>query len=219
MRLDHILLLALMPSALLACSAIGRDESRCARHLEARDVGVRAEVSIPRGEACSVGSYQVAVWFEDGTVRAFSRERGGQLAGLWLVDLARDGVLDLLVSTTSAESGSYGAIAWYQWTADEFAERELAALDSTQRRGYAGHDFFEVVEGELYRSFPLYSQEDPDCCAVGELARFRYSLEDDRWVEAGTNLPADEDAEAEGQAAGARAGLSPALGEVSHGNG
>jgi len=209
MRLDRILLLAVMPFALLACSAIGQDDSSCARHLEARAAGVRAEVSVPRGEACSVGSYQVAIWFEDGTVRGFSRDRDGQLAGLWLVDLAHDGVLDLLISTTSTGSRSYGAIAWFQWTGDEFVERELAALDRTQRKGYAGHDFFEVVEGELYRSFPLHSEEDPDCCAVGELARFRYSLEDDRWVEAATNLPADEDAKAEGQAGGARAGLSP----------
>lgn len=219
MRVDRIAFLAVMPSALLACSAIGQDESSGANHLEARDAGVRAEVSVPHGEACSVGTYQVAVWFEDGTVRRFSRERDGQLAGLWLVDLTDDGVLDLLISTTSAGSGSYGAVALFQWLGNEFVERKLAALDSTQRKGYAGHDFFEVVGGELYRSFPLYSEDDPNCCAVGELARFRYSFEDDRWVEAATSLPADEDARAEGQAAGARAGLSPAPGEVSHGNG
>ncbi|KPK80420.1 MAG: hypothetical protein AMS25_08995 [Gemmatimonas sp. SM23_52] len=218
MRLDRRLFLAVMPFALLACSAIGQDESSCAGQLEARIVGVRAEVSVPRGEACSVGTYQVAVWFEDGTVRRFSRERDGQLAGLWLVDLAHDGVLDLLISTTSAGSGSYGAVALFQWIGNEFAERKLAPLDSTQRTGYAGHDFFEVVEGELYRSFPLYTDDDPNCCSVGELARFRYSLEHDRWVETATNLPADEDATADGQAGGARAGLSPPPGEVSHGN-
>ncbi len=178
----HYVAALLLVAAMAACSGPRDGGSDCASSLDASRAGVHAEVSVPRGEACSIGTYEVLITFEDGKSQKWSRERDGTLASIWLADLSADGALDLVITTTSAGSGSYGYIDLFQQAGSEFVPRALASLADDQRGGYAGHDFFEVIDGQLYRSFPVLEEEDPNCCAVGPVARFRYSFEEDRWV-------------------------------------
>ena len=56
-------------------------------------------------------------------------------------------------------------------------------LAEAQRVGYMGHDHFEVVDGVLWRSFPLYANGDANAAPTGGTRRLRYDFDEHRWVE------------------------------------
>ena len=110
-----------------------------------------------------------------------------QLVGenAWLVDLENDGLLDLVVTITSAGSGSYGTVTMYQKRGNQFVSRPLAPLSPPPNpdasKEYRGHDAFEVKDGHLFWSFPLYEANDSNANPTGGVARHRYSLADEKW--------------------------------------
>lgn len=156
------------------------ENSRFYRVLEGG--GVRAEVYVLKVEPMSIGSYRVKFSFEDGTFQSFERLRNGTISDVWLVDLGRDGVMELLVWTTSAGSGSYGKIDLLRQRGTEFEIQEVAELDAEQRSGYMGHDRFEVRSGELSRSFRAHRETDVQARPTGGVRGFRYILSENRWV-------------------------------------
>jgi hypothetical protein len=155
--------------------------SRFYRLLEAG--GVHAEVYVLKVEPMSIGSYRVKFSLEDGGFQNFERLRDGTISDAWLVDLGRDGAMELLVWTTSAGSGSYGKIDLFRRRGKNFEVVEVAELDTEQKLGYMGHDRFEVMGGELFRSFRTYRQSDVQARPTGGARRFRYVLSQNRWVE------------------------------------
>ncbi len=156
--------------------------SPCSYQRTLQNRGVRAELVVPPDEACSTGTIQITILFPDGRTQTFQQERDGIVSNTWLTDLKNDGLLDLVICTTSAASGSYGEARVYTETGEAFAPRTLALLNPSQRTGYMGHDLFEVKDQELYRTFPIYRPSDSNARPTGGVARFRYSFSADGWI-------------------------------------
>ena len=167
----------------VSCSSENDISKMCRFHRVLEAHGVLAEVYVLKVEPASIGSYRVKFSFEDGTVQKFERLRNGTIADVWLVDLGRDGMMELLVWTTSAGTGSYGKIDIFRQRGEEFEILEVAELDVEQSSGYMGHDRFEVMGGELFRSFRAYGASDVQARPRGGVRRFRYALTQNCWVE------------------------------------
>ncbi len=147
-----------------------------------RDGGVTARLWVPAGESGSEGTWQAEIAFPDSAAQQIRGERDGTIANVWLRDLGGDGTLDLIVTTTSAGSGSYGSAAVYAVAAAGIAKRELAPFDAAGAPGYRGHDAFSILNGELRRSYPIYKDGDANASPSGGLARYRYDFSENRWV-------------------------------------
>jgi len=140
-------------------------------------------VSVPPDQACSIGTVEFVASFPGGVPATFSHERDGTVTDAWLLDLDGNGALDVAVATRAAGSGSYGYVVIYELAGGMFQEKRLTPLTDDQRKNYRGSDHFEVVEGVLHRSFPLYGKDDPLAAPSGGTALYRYAFDKGRWVE------------------------------------
>ena len=175
---------AVLAVAVLAgCSGETEETPTLTPEQVAEAMGFRAEVTVPAGEAASIGTFLAAVTFPDGTTQLVEGERDGSVVAVWLCDLGGDGVLELVIVTASAGSGSYGAVAVYRQDGERFAPVEVAGLDAGQRTGYMGHDTFGVKDGRLIRSFPGYLEGDTNVSPSGGTVRLVYSFDEGRWLE------------------------------------
>ena len=156
-------------------------QSPCEFRQQLTKQGVKVEIFVPSGEACSLGTFHLKFTFQDGSAQQVVHERDGTITNVWLDDLRNDGSLDLVVSTASVGSGSYGTVTLYQKEGTEFRFRQIAPLSPRQERGYMGHDVFEVKGGSLFRSFPLYGSQDKNARPGGETVQYRYAFRHDKW--------------------------------------
>lgn len=168
--------------AVLAVAGCTPDSELAEFRLSAEDAGVRADVWVPVNEARSVGTYRVRVTSPGGRRDEMVADRDGMLGGVWLSDLDGDSRPELVVGMTSAGSGSYGSVDVYSDEGAGYERRELAALTKEQARGYLGHDVFDVADGVLTRSFPLYAEGDTNADPTGGTALLVYSFESDAWI-------------------------------------
>jgi hypothetical protein len=150
-----------------------------------RDGEVTARLWVPDGEGASAGTWQAEISFPDSSTLQVQGERDGTIANVWLRDLGRDGVPDLIVATTSAGSGSYGSVAVYSLTEAGIVKRKMAPFDEAGARGHRGQDTFSILNGELRRSHPVYGANDVNARPTGGLARYRYDFAQNRWVPEG----------------------------------
>ena len=142
-----------------------------------------ARVTVPEGEPRSIGTFVAAVTLPDGSTTIVEGHRDGSVAGTWLCDLTGDGELELVLVTTSAGSGSYGAVSVFRQSAGDFAPVPLGDLTPSQSEGYMGHDRFAIREGRLLRSFPRYLEGDPNAYPSGGTVRLAYSFASEAWIE------------------------------------
>jgi hypothetical protein len=185
--LATVLVTAALAFALAGCGdrAEREPEERPAGETSAlsSDGEATARVTVPDGEARSIGTFVAAVTLPDGSTRIVEGERDGSVAGTWLCDLTGDGELELVVVTTSAGSGSYGAVSVFRQQAGGFVPVPVADLSASQTEGYMGHDEFAIREGRLVRSFPRYLEGDPNANPTGGTVRLAYSFASEEWIE------------------------------------
>jgi len=185
--LAAVLVTAALTLALAGCAdRAERDpEERPAGETSAVSAGgeATARVTVPEGEARSIGTFVAAVTLPDGSTRIVEGDRDGSVAGTWLCDLTGDGELELVVVTTSAGSGSYGAVSVFRQSVDDFVPVPVADLNPSQSEGYMGHDEFAIRGGRLLRSFPRYLEGDPNADPTGGTVRLAYSVASEEWIE------------------------------------
>ena len=128
-----------------------------------------------------MGTYAADISFAGGE-QTVDGERDGVISGAWFTDLRGDGDLDLIIWMTSVGSGAYGTLALYTQEDGKFSRATLEPLNAEQREGYMGHDAFDVKEGDLIRTFPIYLPGDSNAMPTGGEAGFKYSFEENRWV-------------------------------------
>ncbi|MBN2565792.1 MAG: hypothetical protein JXB46_08780 [Candidatus Eisenbacteria bacterium] len=157
----------------------GSGDSAYVAVAEAR--GTRAEVTVPAGEARSIGTYRLSVRTAGRADKELTVSRDGTVYGLWVDDLYGADVPEVVVATSSAGSGSYGLVDVYEITRDGLVRSRPNELDEEQLAGYAGHDRFEVAGGRLLRSFPVYREGDANASPGGESVTFWYDFPEAAW--------------------------------------
>jgi len=88
----------------------------------------------------------------------------------FVADLNNDGIEELYLETKSAGSGGYGDLIAI--SADESGRMmriNTEAIDEiiSNDEKYSGHDYFYLKDKFLVHEYPLYNEEDPNCCPTG----------------------------------------------------
>ncbi len=170
-RLAGIVLLCLLTTGVMAEGGIWKITHE----------GFTVIVSVKPHELGSVGAYTVAVAAPAGEYSIVTGERDGTIRSVWVADLNGDRRFQVLVVTQSAGSGSYGAVAIYDWTGAEVVPRKVADLSPAQRVGYQGHDEFRLEGNTLVREFPVYREGDTNVSPTGGRRRLIYNSTANGW--------------------------------------
>jgi hypothetical protein len=154
------------PAAVVDASCFG------SRVLSFQDVV--AEVVIPAAEPCASGTFQVVFTRGADTLQTLTETRVGTVGFIGTADVDGDGKGEFFVSTIGTDAEKRGVLFAYTDGPQGIARLPLAALDSTQLAGYAGHDRFGFGGGDqLVRAFPR---------AAGDTAWFGYSHGESKWA-------------------------------------
>lgn len=96
-----------------------------------------------------------------------------------IADLDDNGFDELYIITVSSGSGSYGSVLGFASNRDNSVSAihfpEIAKTDA-RFDGYMGHDSFDVVDGRLARTFPVYLRADTNSHPTGEMQTVVYGL-------------------------------------------
>jgi len=116
---------------------------------------------------------------EGGKRVVLKHEIEGSLHRTAVADLNKDGFPEIYLFTTSAGSGSYGAVIAYSSNRNKsITPIYMPELDlnSSAAQGYMGHDSFSITGDRLLRRFPVYKKGDPNCCPSGGTRQLSYKL-------------------------------------------
>lgn len=106
-----------------------------------------------------------------------------KLTNFFLADLNKDGFDELILTTLSAGSGSYGDLLIFTTAGDLALARittpEVKEEDTKKGglfEGYLGHDSFNLLDGALIREFPVYAKGDTNASSSLPTKKLIYSL-------------------------------------------
>lgn len=140
--------------------------------------GVRFTVACPNEGSLNTVTIQPEGLANDN--RPIMVEADGIVTGARVADLDGNGHPELYVFTTSAGSGSYGAVIGYASNQG----KSLSAVfllpldeDKAAASGYRGRDTFDVTANRLVRRFPVYRDNDTNAQPTsGKVREVRYRL-------------------------------------------
>lgn len=118
------------------------------------------------GHSCSLQDYQVVVQRDERVLKVMTKQ-SEPIKQVWVTDLDRDGLFEVLVFAASVEEGQYGELALHEWTGNDFYSRFVPALNIAQQQGYRGFDNYRLYQNQLVHEFPIYQQGDKNCCPSG----------------------------------------------------
>lgn len=113
----------------------------------------------------------------DATSRVLELDGTAYLAEL--ADLDSNGWPEVYVYSSSAGSGSYGALTAFAINKGKSATPiHLPSIDTNPEasEGYQGHDEFRVVENRLVRRYPVYKNTDTNAQPSGGTRQLQYRL-------------------------------------------
>ncbi|MEK7989399.1 MAG: hypothetical protein VSS52_000195 [Thiotrichaceae bacterium] len=139
------------------------------------------------GNSCSLQTYQILVQSRGQILKAMAKQ-GEPIKQMWITDLDKDGLFEILIFSASVEAGEYGELVLYEWTGADFNSHFLPALSAVQQQGYRGFDNYRVYQNQLIHEFPVYQQGDKACCASGGKRQSVYQYQNDRVKQMGSNL-------------------------------
>ena len=107
------------------------------------------------------------------------QEIDGMVTGVEVADINADGSPEIYIYVSSAGSGAYGTLVAYSANHKKsLSEIYLAPLEDDKKNsvGYMGHDEFTIIENSFARRFPVYNEEDANCCPKGGTRQLQYKL-------------------------------------------
>ena len=117
--------------------------------------------------AASIGSYVVTISMNGKAITEVTGVRDGTIQDCWMTNIDADESAEVLLFTRSAGSGGYAQLYAYKFADDELYLLELPDPDANLMEGYQGRDSYELTDGKLIRKFPIYLEDDPNCCPGG----------------------------------------------------
>lgn len=103
----------------------------------------------------------------------------GNVTNAEIGDLDSDGFPEILIYTTSAGSGSYGDVIGYSVNNGKSISRiyfPSVAENKKINKGYMGHDEFTIVKTFLVQRFKVYTKDDVNSKATGNLREIHYKI-------------------------------------------
>jgi uncharacterized protein len=103
----------------------------------------------------------------------------GSVTGAEIADINADGSPEIYVYIHTAGSGAYGSLVAYSANNKKsLSQVYLPPLEYDKKNGvgYMGHDEFIITEDSLVRRFPVYNEDDPNCCPKGGIRQLHYKL-------------------------------------------
>lgn len=106
-------------------------------------------------------------------------ENVNPISDIFLADLDNNGFDEIYIITTSAGSGSYGAVLGFASNKDKSLSMinfpDPLKEDKTFE-GYMGHDVFTIEDQKLVRTFPIYNEDDTNQNPTGGKRKVVYGL-------------------------------------------
>lgn len=132
-------------------------------------------------QARGKGSQQQLTITPRGAKRSFqpiTQTVDGRVVGAEVADLNSNSLPEIYVYVQSAGSGSYGELVAYTViNSDHLSPIYLQELSGAPAKGYMGHDKFQIVEGCLVRTFPIYKASDSNAKPTGGERQICYKLQ------------------------------------------
>ena len=131
--------------------------------------------------AASIGSYVVTISTNGRAITEVTGVRDGMIQDCWMTNIDADEGAEVLLFTRSAGSGGYAQLYGYELAGDELHPLELPDPDADLMEGYQGRDSYELTDGKLFRKFPIYLEDDPNCCPGGGDRVIEFDSANDTW--------------------------------------
>jgi hypothetical protein len=115
----------------------------------------------------------------EGSNEVVKEEIDGSVVDAEVADLNSDGFPEVYIYTTSAGSGSYGALLAYASNSNKsMTPIYLPPLEEDKKlsQGYMGHDKFSIDKNSLLRKFPIYKKGDSNAEPTGGTRQITYEL-------------------------------------------
>lgn len=160
---------------LLGQSPVVSAEAGFSQHLKLN--GISFDVECPNAGSLNKLTIRPSGLKTDNTL--ITRDIDGTVVKAAVEDLNADGSPEIYVFITSAGSGSYGSVVAYGANRKKsLTEIYMPPLEENKAamKGYMGHDEFELVEGRLVRSFPIYEPKDSNAKPSGGTRQVQYKL-------------------------------------------
>ena len=134
-------------------------------------------------EPASTGSYSILIYKNSGDefITGAVQPRDGSVVKFWTTNAGRDDAIEIFVWTRSAGSGSYGDLALFKFNKVALQSIKLPAPDDSLLKGYMGRDEFDIKNGAIYRSFPIYLAKDSNCCPTGGTRTLQLDSVSHKW--------------------------------------
>ena len=94
-------------------------------------------------------------------------------------DLDCDGDPELAITTACCGSGRYSELLLLEWAMGQWTPHRLCELPDYATRGRMGHERITIWEDRVEVEFPLYNEEDPNCCPTAGRRSISYIFADD----------------------------------------
>jgi hypothetical protein len=135
------------------------------------------------GEMASIGSYAIHIYDSEGIgwVAGIIKPRDGSLGKAWVTKGNRGNELRIWVWLETAGSGRYGKLDLIEFDGKSLRTPPTPEPDKSMLKGYMGHDDYSVVEGMVYRQFPLYLEGDSNAGPSGGMRCLEMNIEKMKW--------------------------------------
>jgi hypothetical protein len=131
--------------------------------------------------ARSIGSYIVRISANGRPITEVTGVRDGTLQDCWMRNIDADDDAEVLLFSKSVGSGGYANLYVYKFDGNQLQLIELPAPDPGLMGGFRGRDWYEVSDGALIRRFPVYEEDDPNCCPEGSDRVIEFDADAGAW--------------------------------------
>jgi len=140
--------------------------------------------------ARSIGTYIVTIHVsEDSATPQLVAEKNGARDGTvqncWMANIHGDENPEVLIFTKSAGSGGFAELQAFEFDGENLQVVELPEPESDLMDGYQGRDWYDIAGGSLIRKFPLYLEDDANCCPAGGSRILELDAVSKSWKEPG----------------------------------
>jgi hypothetical protein len=137
-------------------------------------------------EARSIGSYVLSIYASDDPtkmrlVTELAGVRDGMIQNCWISNIDDDENAEVLIFSRGAGSGGYAQLHVYEFDGASLQQTEIETPPADLLIGYQGRDNYKLVDGVLYREFPVYLRGDANCCPKGGNATLEFDAAAGVW--------------------------------------